>query len=95
VRLSRVQLYRKKELLQKEAPLVLYGNRLVAGEQEIPFDRITGVTVLGRNKLNVYFDDQLWQMKGQKRFNAMKYMNIVYRYKNIKEGNADGKFLGF
>jgi len=95
VRLSRVQLYRKKELLQKEAPLVLYGNRLVAGEQEIPFDRITGVTVLGRNKLNVYFDDQLWQMKGQKRFNAMKYINIVYRYKNIKEGNADGKFLGF
>ena len=44
--------------------------------------------------LNIYFGETLYQFKGSKRFNALKYVNLFYRYKNIKEGNADGKFLG-
>jgi len=33
------------------------------------------------------------QVKGNKRYNALKYMNIYYRYKNIQEAN-NGTFLG-
>ena len=52
------------------------------------------MTVLGRNKLNLYIGDKVYQCKGNKRFNALKYVHIYHRYKNIKEGNSDGKFLG-
>jgi len=48
---------------------------------------------LGKNKLNIYYGDKLYQLKGSKRFNALKYLHFYYRYKNIKEDNND-KFLG-
>ena len=95
VQLSEVILYKKKKQLMKEAEMLLLGDRIIVGEKEIPFSAIAGVTVLGRNKLNVYFENRLWQMKGDRRFNAIKYMNMVYRYKNINEGDGNGKFLGF
>ena len=58
-----------------------------------PFEKIEAIAVLGRNKLNVYFDSKVYQFKGDKRFNALKYVNLCHRYKNIIGGN-DGKFLG-
>lgn len=99
VKLSEVVLYDRKRPLRDETELALYGDRiLVGGESEeqilLPFDEVTAVVVLGRNKLNVYHDGRVYQMKGDKRFNALKYVNIYYRYQNIKEGNIDGKFLG-
>ena len=57
-------------------------------------DETSAVTVLGRNKVNIYFKDHVYQLKGSKRFNALKYVNIFNRYKNICEGNEHGKFLG-
>ena len=59
-----------------------------------PFDETSAVTVLGRNKLNVYFNGHVYQFKGGKRFNALKYVHIYHRYKNIGKGDADGSFLG-
>ena len=50
--------------------------------------------MLGRNKLNIYMGEKLWQLKGGKRFNALKYVNIYYRSKNQGRGDKDGKFLG-
>ena len=67
------------------------------GEEDrlaFPFDEVTAVSVLGRNKLNVYHDKRVYQFKGGKRFNALKYVNICYRHKNILKGDYDGKFLG-
>ena len=45
-------------------------------------------------KLNVYFGKQVFQLKGGKRFNALKYVHIYNRYKNIIRGDINGKFLG-
>ena len=59
-----------------------------------PFDEVMAVSVLGRNKLNIYHDDKVYQFKGSKSFNALKYVNIYYRYKNLTRGNAEGKFVG-
>ena len=50
--------------------------------------------VLGRNKLNLYHGDKLYQVKGDKRFNALKYVHIYHRYKNIRKGEEHVKFLG-
>ncbi len=94
-----VILYQRKELLAKEVALSLYGDRIVIGmpggsTKTYAFDDISVITVLGRNKLNFYIGDKVYQMKGEKSFNALKYMNIYWRYKNTVEENEDGEFLG-
>ena len=98
-RLSQVLLYKRKQLLRAQAAFALYGDRVVIDEQGsdplvFPFEEATAVTVLGRNKLNIYHNKMVYQFKGSKRFNALKYVNLYYRYKNIVRGDSDGKFLG-
>lgn len=90
--------YDRKNLLRKEVKIALYGNRieLLSGEESLifRFDDTSAVTVLGRNKMNIYYGDKLYQIKGGKRFNALKYVHIYHRYKNIMAGEKNGKFLG-
>ena len=93
--LSEVILYKKKQPLRNKVAVALYGNRITVDDDLVfPFDETAAVTVLGRNKVNIYHNDRVYQLKGGKRFNALKYVNIFNRYKNICEGNEDGKFLG-
>lgn len=93
VDLYEVALYKRKKLLKKDVCLSLYGDRIELGDRKLPFSQLQ-VTILGRNKLNFYFEDQLYQVKGEKRFNALKYVNMAHRYKNVSEGNENGEFLG-
>lgn len=90
--------YQKKELLEKNAEISLYGDRItvkMAGETLVfPFKETLAVTLLGKNKLNIYFGDKIYQLKSGKRFNALKYVHLYHRYKNIIEGDNNGKFLG-
>ena len=97
--LSEVIVYRRKESLCEEATVRLYGDRYVFSgdgmeELTLPFNEVTAVSVLGRNKLNIYHDGHIYQLKSDKRFNALKYVNIYYRWKNIARGDENGKFLG-
>lgn len=95
VRFSEVILYKNKKTLRKESSVALFGNRITVDHDTVfHFDETAAVTVLGRNKVNIYFGDKVYQFKGNKRFNALKYVNIFNRYKNISEGNENGKFLG-
>ena len=94
-RISEVILNRRKQVLRKDAFVELYGDRIVIDEEMVlPFEEATAVSCLGRNKLNVYHDGKVYQFKGSKRFNALKYVNFYYRHKNISRGDFDGKFLG-
>jgi len=98
-RLSEVIICQSKNLLRKDAEICLYGDRVVIDEKLenamiLPFEEISAMAVLGRNKLNIYHDDTVYQLKGDKRFNALKYVNIYFRYKDISRGITDGKFLG-
>ena len=93
--LRNVIVYKKKELLRADARLRLYGNRITVDEDlELPFEEVSAISVLGRNKLNIYHGDRVYQLKGDKRFNALKYVHIYYRHKNITRGEEDVKFLG-
>lgn len=98
VRFSEVLLYKNKAVIAESAGLTLYGDRLEvdAGEESrtFPFDETHAFTVLGRNKLNVYHGGRVYQFKGDKRFNALKFVHTFYRYQNIKKGDENGKFLG-
>ena len=90
---------KNKKTLRKNSELLLYGDRITVDEGKenewiIPFSELSAVSVLGKNKLNIYYGTEVFQFSGSKRFNALKYVNIYYRWKNIKEGNINGKFLG-
>ena len=98
-KMSEVILNQRKQLLRKDAQLALYGDRVVIDEGRgdslvLPFGEMTAVSVLGRNKLNIYHGSSVYQFKGSKRFNAMKYVHFYYRNKNIQRGDVNGKFLG-
>lgn len=93
VRLSEVILYQRKQLIAESVEAVLWGDRIMLGDKAYPFSEIT-VTVLGRNKLNLYHDGHVYQLKGSVRFNALKYVNFYHHYKNQNEEKRDGKFLG-
>ena len=97
-RMSEVVLYKNKRLLHESTKLTLHGNRLeVEADKErysFLFDETHALTVLGRNKLNVYHGDKVYQFKGDKRFNALKFVHTFYRYQNLKKGDGNGKFLG-
>ena len=90
--------YKKKKLICRQAVLSLYGTRAEiagsGGKEVFPFGQTLAITVLGRNKLNIYSGDKIYQIKGGKRFNALKYVHFFHRYKNITSGDNNGKFLG-
>lgn len=96
--LSEVLLYKKKLPIAKNAKIELMTDGMVLhfNEQtlDLPFDTASAVTVLGKNKLNVYFGDKVYQLKGNERFCALKYVNLYYRYKNIIKGDENDTFLG-
>lgn len=93
-----VIVYKKKELLCKAAELSLYGNRVEIDSEGsktiLNFDDFQGCAVLGRNKLSISAKGDVYQIKGSERFNALKYMNFYYRYKNVSRGEENDKFLG-
>ena len=97
--ISEVIVYKRKEKFLENAEISLFGDRIVLNEgreNEItfPFDKTDAVTVLGRNKCNIYFSGKIYQLKGDKRFNALKYVNIYHRCKNILKGEENEQFLG-
>ena len=94
VQLSRVHVYKYKELLKKDALVRLYGDRISVDDRNYPFDDLGAVVVLGKNKINLYAGNELLQLKGSKRFNALKYVHFYHKYKNMKSGDTYGEFLG-
>ena len=86
-------------LVEENTQLRLYGDRIEVGSETaplfvFPFDETGTVTVLGKNKINLYIGDKLYQFWGSERFNALRYVNIFYHYLNCKEGAEHGEFLG-
>ena len=92
--LSLVHVNQYKELVKKDVKVCLYGDRITVDERVFSFAQVGAVVVLGKNKLNIYDGDELLQLKGSKRFNALKYVNFYHRYKNLNGGDRNDEFLG-
>ncbi len=99
--LYEVIVYKNKRTLLDKAQICLYGDRFEISQAEnkltFAFEDIRAITVCGKNKLNFYVGDKVYQVVGGARFNAVKYVNLVFRYRNIKkkEGGEDyDEFLG-
>ena len=93
VKLSRVKACERKVLLEKKTTLRLYPDRISIGDKVCPFDALGAITILGKNKLNVYEGNRILQLEGDKRFNALKYVNLYHHYLNMT-GGENGDFLG-
>ena len=95
--LYQVALYSKKQLLAENVQISLYGDRieLSGGFQQVfPFAETDNITILGKNKLDIYHGDMVYQVQSDKRFNALKYLHLYHRYKNLTAEGQNGNFLG-
>ena len=99
VSFSLVIVYERKDLLAKDLTASLYHDRVVLsgeGREDVVFlfDEVSAITALGRTKINIYRDKEVYQLAGDERFCGLKYVNLHYRYRNMDKENYDGKFLG-
>ena len=95
--LYQVELYSKKKLLAEKVELALYGDRIeLSGSFNgvFSFNDMENFTILGKNKLDIYHADMVYQIQSDKRFNALKYLNLYHRYKNLNSEVQNGSFLG-
>ena len=87
-----------KKLIAENARVTLYGDRLTVehegGSFNFVFEETHAITVLGKNKLDIYHGDKIYQLKGSPRFNALKYVHIYHRAENIRKGDLNATFLG-
>ena len=93
VDLYRVVPCKYKERLKTGAAIRLYADRIAVDQQEFLFDCVT-VVILGKNRLNIYADQDLFQIRGDKHFNGLKYLNFYHRYRNQKDPDQNRRGLG-
>ena len=88
-----MRVYKNKQVINKNAKIELFSNRILIDGSEYLFKDILAFTLCGRNKVNFYHGSNVYQIKGSVRFNGMKYLNFFYHYKN-KQGDGNDEFLG-
>ncbi len=84
---------KKKCKTAEGTDLLAYADRFSVGGESLAFSDITGVSVLGRNKLNIYLGARVLQLAGDASLNVLKYMNLYYSVRE-REGKEDAGFLG-
>ena len=89
----------RKTLMDDNATIELYGDRvrvlsIDTEPMELFFKEMLGAACVGNNRLNLETKDKVYLVKGDKRFNPVKYVNLYYRYSNLTKGDGNGKFLG-
>jgi hypothetical protein len=86
--------YKRKQLIRENAEISFFGDGISLNGERYDLDSISAIAVLGRNKLNIYHGEKIYQMKGDKHFCALKYVQMYHRYNNIKKGDDNVQFLG-
>ena len=98
VDLYKVHVYQKKEVLSEGILMTMTGDGITFKADgltlDFPFEKITSMSILGHNKIGFYSDNILYQIKGETRFNAIKYVHYYYHYMNVRNGESDDEFLG-
>lgn len=73
--------------------LKLIDGSLVINDLSFPLKDITAACTTDSHICDFYINDKTYQIKGDRRFPALKYMNLIYRYKNLLN-DEESKFLG-
>lgn len=94
VRIFAVTPGKRKQRLEENSKLALFGNRITIDGTAYPFDELRSMAVLGRNKLNIRRQGGVLQIKGDKHFNALKYVQFYYHYIGKRKDTEHAEFLG-
>ena len=91
-----VLVYDRKRPVQKKTPVSLFGDRVEIGDGDarmvLSYDDIKAMACVAGHKLNIFYRDTIYQLKGDKSFNALKYCQIYYHAKYCREEHIDGEF---
>ena len=75
-----IKFKRKKKLMDGKVKVSINSSALTVcgrtGEISFPLDEITALTMVGKKKFNFYHNGRILQIKGDKRFCAIKYVHI-------------------
>ncbi|MDE7076652.1 MAG: hypothetical protein K2O62_04960 [Clostridia bacterium] len=73
-----VKLKKKKKLDGNRVSIDKDSLKIYNGDsaQSFPLTEITALTMVGKKKFNFYYQDKILQVKGNKRFCAVKYVHI-------------------
>lgn len=88
---------KKRVQIAKQIKLILHPNCFELIDDNISkkyyFANIISAGVFGKNKMNFFTKDMTYQIKADVHFNALKYVQFFYKYKNEMEG-LNNEFLG-
>lgn len=100
-KLVEVQVYKDKYVLSERATVSAYFDRLeISGggaDMTFLYSEIKAASAVGRNKMNFYVGDKLYQIKsvkGDKGLCTLKYLNIYFHAENVRKEEANTEFLG-
>ena len=94
--LYKVNVCVNKHLIKKDAGIQMFKDCLKIetdnSVETLSYDDIKAMACIHNHKLNIFHEDKVYQIQGDKSFNALKYCNIYYHAKFVKEGHTDGEF---
>ena len=94
--LSEIIVRQKKVPLKTDAEIRLFGDRVEVGSADdlfpMLFEHIKAMACIADNKLNIFHQDKIYQIRGDKKFNALKYCNFYYHARFLKGNKEDGEF---
>ncbi|MDE6441573.1 MAG: 1-acyl-sn-glycerol-3-phosphate acyltransferase [Clostridia bacterium] len=83
--------FSKKKKLAGNRVLINKENLIISDKKQksvYPIKDITALTMVGKKKFNFYYDGKILQVKGNKRFCAIKYVHIFDGLRQINGGDA-------
>ena len=84
---------KRKQMIFKDCDIKLFKDRIeligLKDQITIKLEDIVSSGVFGKNKVNFFTKDNTYQIKSDEHFNALKYVEIVYKYKQEIGGNSD------
>lgn len=96
VDLRRVFVFKNKRRVAKNIPIRAYADRVEFESDSVliklPYAEIKAMACIADHKLNIFHEDRVYQVRGGKSFNALKYCNVYYHAKYVKEEHQDGEF---
>ena len=99
VNLYKIYPSKRKDKYLMNATFKCYSDKLVIESEKesftIPFNDAINVCAVGKHKANFTFDNQIYQIDGDKRCNAYKYVMMYYHYHNtINNSLGNDEYFG-
>ena len=82
--------FKKKKKLDGDKVYIDKDRLVIAGksEQVFPLNEITALTMVGKKKFNFYYEGKILQVKGNKRFCAIKYVHVFDGLRRLNSKNT-------